>query len=125
LNKFSIRLARFRGKDRLADFADTRVYHGNAFELLRRGESCLLDHMPIAARVVPGKMIREEYPTYPPRAIREALANAVCHRDYPSFAGAVAVAMYDDHLEIINPGVFHFGIIEVVSSFYSLRMCLD
>jgi len=27
-----------------------------------------------------------------------------------SRVGAVAVAMYDDHLEITNPGTFHFGI---------------
>ncbi len=39
-----------------------------------------------------------------------ALANALCHRDYTIPGGAVAVAMYDDHLEITNPGTFHFGI---------------
>lgn len=75
---------------------------------MRRGESFLRDHVPIAGRVIPGKMIREDYPLYPPRATREAIANAICHRDYASHGGAVAIAMYDDHLEIINPGNFHF-----------------
>ena len=106
----SIRLARFRGKDRLADFADNRQYWGHAFALLRRAESFLMDHVPIAGRVVPGKMIREDQPWYPPRATREALANALCHRDYTTPGGAVAVAMYDDHLEITNPGALQFGI---------------
>lgn len=46
----------------------------------------------------------------PPRATREALANALCHRDYTIPGGAVALAMYDDHLEITNPGDLHFGI---------------
>jgi ATP-dependent DNA helicase RecG len=55
-------------------------------------------------------MIREDQPWYPPRATREALANALCHRDYTIPGGAVAVAMYDDHLEITNPGDLHFGI---------------
>ena len=32
------------------------------------------------------------------------------HSDYTIPGGAVAVAMYDDHLEITNPGTFHFGI---------------
>jgi len=100
----SIRLARFRGKSRLADFADNRQYWGHAFALLRRAESFLMDHVPVAGRVVPGKMIREDQPWYPPRATREALANALCHRDYTIPGGAVAVAMYDDHLEITNPG---------------------
>lgn len=107
--QFSIRVARFRGKNRLADFQDNRIYWGNAFDLLRRGESFLFDHIPIGGSVKPGIFIREDYPMYPSRATREALANAICHRDYAGFEGAIAVAMYDDHLEIINPGSFHFG----------------
>jgi len=108
--QLEIRLARFRGRDRLADFADNRQYWGHAFSLLRRAESFLMDHVPIAGRVVPGKIVREDQPWYPPRATREAIANAICHRDYTIPGGAVAVAMYDDHLEITNPGTFHFGI---------------
>ncbi len=108
--QMSIRLARFRGHDRLADFADNRQYWGHAFALLHRAETFLLDHMPIAGRVVPGKIIREDQPWYPPRAICEALANALCHRDYTIPGGAVALAMYDDHLEITNPGALHFGL---------------
>lgn len=107
--QFSIRLARFRGKDRLADFLDNRAYWGHAFALLRRGESFLRDHVPIAGYVPSGKMIREDYPMYPPRALREAIANSICHRDYTSPGGAVAIAMYDDHLEVANPGTLHFG----------------
>ena len=105
----SIRLARFRGESRLADFTDNRQYWGHSFDLLRRAETFFLDHMPIAGRVVPGKMRREDYPMYPPRGMREALANAICHRDYTNHSGAVGLAMYNDHLEIINPGSFHFG----------------
>jgi ATP-dependent DNA helicase RecG len=69
-----------------------------------------LDHVPISGRVVPGKMIREDYPLYPPLATREALANSICHRDYTTPGCAVAIALYDDRLEIINPGVLHFDI---------------
>jgi len=108
--QFGIRLARFRGTNRLADFTDNRQYWGHAFALLRRAESFLMDHVPIAGRVIPGKMVREDQPWYPPRATREAIANAICHRDYTIPGGTVAVAMYDDHLEITNPGGLHFGI---------------
>ena len=69
-----------------------------------------MDHVPIAGRVLPGRTVREDQPWYPPRATREALANALCHRDYTIPGGAVSVAMYDDHLEITNPGSFQFGI---------------
>jgi len=71
----------------------------------------------LTRRHEPGKMVREDQPWYPPRATREAIANAICHRDYTIPGSAVAVAMYDDHLEITNPGTFHFGITWVLSSF--------
>ncbi len=107
--QFSLRIARFRGINRLGDFLDNRQYWGHAFYLMRRAESFLLDHMQIAGRVVSGKLKREDYPAYAPRAVREALANAICHRDYMMHGGAVSFAMYDDHLEIVNPGRLHFG----------------
>jgi len=107
--QFSIKVARFRGNDRLAEFADNRWYKDHAFGILRRAENFLYDHMPIAGKRVSGKMRREDYPLYPPLAFREAVANAICHRDYTFAGGAVAIAMYDDHLEVINPGTFHFG----------------
>lgn len=66
--QLSVRLARFRGIDRLADFSDSREYCGHAFSLLRRSEGFLLDHMHIAGRVVSGKMVREDYPMYPPKS---------------------------------------------------------
>jgi ATP-dependent DNA helicase RecG len=87
---------------------DNREYWGHAFSLLRHGEQFLMDHVPIPGRVVPGKMVREDYPLYPPLATREAIANAICHRDYTQPA-AMALAMYDDHLEVINPGLLNFG----------------
>ncbi len=108
--QMSIRMARFRGKDRLSDFADNRQYWGNAFSLMYRAESFLMDHVPIAGRVVSGKMVREDRPWYPPRVTREAMANALCHRDYTIPGGAVSIALYDDRLEIVNPGAFHFDI---------------
>jgi len=88
----------------------TAIILGHAFSLLRHGEGFLFDRVPIAGRVVPGKMVREDYPLYPPLATREAIANAICHRDYTIHGGAVALAMYDDRLEVINPGILHFGI---------------
>ena len=108
--QLSLRVARFRGGNRLGGFMDNRDFWGNAFDLLRRGESFLMDHIPISGRVVPGKMIREDHPLYPPLATRESLANSICHRDFTTPGGAVALAMYDDHLEIINPGILHFDI---------------
>jgi ATP-dependent DNA helicase RecG len=78
----SIQMARFRGIDRLAEFDDNRQYWGHAFSLLQRAEFFVRDHMPVSGKVLPGRMKRVDWPLYHPRAIREALANAFCHRDY-------------------------------------------
>ena len=107
--QLSLRLGRFRGLSRLASFEDNRRYWGNAFQLLQRAENFLLDHNPIASRVLP-KREREDLPTYLPAVTREALANALCHRDYAQASGSLALAMYDNRLEITNPGGLHFGL---------------
>jgi len=60
--------------------------------------------------IVPGQMARIYTPALPTDAVREALANAFIHRDYTTAAGSVAVALYDDRLEIISPGELHFGL---------------
>lgn len=104
-----LRLARFKGTDK-SEFVDNRQYHGNAFELLVRADRFLRDHLPVAGRVVPGLFEREDDPLYPPGALREALANAICHRDYAIGGGSVGVAIFDDRLEITNSGTLHFGL---------------
>jgi ATP-dependent DNA helicase RecG len=43
-------------------------------------------------------------------ALREALANATCHRDYGLGGGSVGVAIYDNRLEITNSGTLPPGI---------------
>lgn len=40
----------------------------------------------------------------PVEALREALINALCHRSYESISGSVSLAIYDDRVEIENPG---------------------
>ncbi|MFZ2456696.1 MAG: RNA-binding domain-containing protein [Candidatus Altiarchaeia archaeon] len=46
---------------------------------------------------------REEIYEYPLSVIREAIVNAVAHRDYFS-RDAIQVNIFDDHMEIISPG---------------------
>lgn len=104
-----LRLARFKGADR-SEFLDNRQYQGNAFDLMRRAERFLIDWLPVASRIVPGKFEREDTPLFPVEALREALANAFVHRDYAGGGDSIGVALYDDRLEIISPGELHFGL---------------
>lgn len=104
-----LRLARFRGTDR-TEFLDSRDLVGNAFQLLSAAQRFLIDHLPVAGRVQAGLFEREDDPLYPPAALREALANAFCHRDYMIGGGSVGVAIYDDRVEITSSGELHFGL---------------
>lgn len=104
-----LRVARFRGTDR-TEFIDNRQFHGNVFNLLQRAERFLRDSLPVAGRVMPGLFERVDDPLYPLLALREALANAFCHRDYSIGGGSVAVAIYDDRLEVTSSGTLHFGL---------------
>ncbi|HEU4560492.1 MAG TPA: ATP-binding protein [Longimicrobium sp.] len=104
-----LRMARFRGVDK-TEFIDGRHETGNAFELLQRAQRFPRDHLPVAGRVVPSLFEREDDPMYPPVALREALVNALSHRDYGMPGGSVAIAIYDDRLEITNTGQLPFGL---------------
>lgn len=104
-----LRVARFRGVDK-SEFLDSRMYHGNAFRLLRLGERFLRESLPIAARILPGVFERLDDPLYPLEALREALVNAICHRDYAIGGGSIALAIYDDRLEVTSSGTLHFGL---------------
>ncbi len=104
-----IRAARFRGTDRM-EFSDNRQFYGNAFTLLAKAETFLSDHLPIASRFEPGSFQRIDIPLYPPSATREAIVNALCHRDYSIGGGSVGVAVYDDRLEVTSTGRLPFGL---------------
>lgn len=49
-------------------------------------------------------MKRIEIEAYPVRAIREAIVNAIIHRDYQIVGSEIHVDMYDNRLEITSPG---------------------
>ena len=104
-----LRVARFRGLDRM-EFLDNRQFNGNAFTLLANAERFLRETLPIAGRFDQGRFERIDEPLYPPLATREALANALCHRDYSIGGGSVGIAVYDDRLEVTSSGPLHFGL---------------
>jgi ATP-dependent DNA helicase RecG len=104
-----LRMARFRGPTK-SEFLDQRQVHGHAFQLLDEAIHFLSRHLPVAGRIQPGIFERVDEPLFPTEALREALVNAFCHRDYSLAGGAVSLAIYDDRLEIWSDGTLPFGL---------------
>lgn len=100
-----IRLARFRGTNNIGDFIDNQRVHGNAFRLIQAAHDFAQRHLPIASFFTSDKMQRTDQPAVPALALREALINAISHRDYHNRSATVALAIYDDRLELWNNGI--------------------
>ena len=56
----------------------------------------------MASKIVEFK--RVDIPEYPYEAIREAVINAIAHRDYTRRGAPIIMSIFDDRVEISNPG---------------------
>ncbi len=75
---------------------------GPVARIIERAWSVVFDEMRVGATVT--GLEREELLEYPRFAVREALVNAVAHRDYRISGRRIEIRMYADRLEIISPG---------------------
>ncbi|MCW5231119.1 ATP-binding protein [Verminephrobacter eiseniae] len=64
----------------------------------------------ITGQLEEGGARREEIPAYPREAVREAIVNALVHRDYLLSGTDIELSIYEDRMEIISPGRLPNGI---------------
>ena len=105
--QMALRLARFRGTDK-NEFVDSAKADGNFFDLLDAGMAFLFKHLSQSGKIVGFR--KEEQLEIPAEALREALTNALCHRQLEKFNLTPGIAVYDDRVEIENPGRLPIGI---------------
>jgi ATP-dependent DNA helicase RecG len=91
-----------RGKDGLAGYGRRVELGGALARLLESAWNVIWEEMRVGAVVV--GLQREEQPEYPSFAVREALVNAVAHRDYRLSGRRAEIRMFEDRLEVISPG---------------------
>ncbi len=91
-----------RGENGLAGYGRREEIGGPLARLVEKTWDILVEEMHIGA-VVKG-LEREERTEYPLFAVREALVNAVCHRDYRLRGRRIEIRKFADRLEIISPG---------------------
>ena len=95
-----VRCARFKGITEI-HFIDMKVIQGNIIDQVEQAMTFIERNIQMGAEIK--GLRREDQWEYPLDALREALVNAICHRDYTSAAN-VQVRIFDDRLEIWNPG---------------------
>jgi len=105
--QMSLRLARFRGTDK-NEFVDSGRADGNFFDLLDAGMAFLFKHLSQSGKIVGFQ--KEEHLEIPAEALREALTNALCHRQLEKYNLTPSIAVYDDRVEIENPGRLPFDL---------------
>lgn len=101
-----VQMAIFATNERLT-FNDIQRYHGPVLKLVDIAETYIKSNIHWRVEFT-GALERKEIPEIPIDAIREALLNSFCHKDYAS-GESNEVAIYKDRVEIYNPGAFPDG----------------
>jgi ATP-dependent DNA helicase RecG len=97
-----IECARFKGV-KTEIFLDQATYDNDLVEAIEGAMEFIKRNIRLGATI--GEIYRENKWEYPLLALREALINAVLHRDYSISGSDIKIAIFDDMLEITSPGV--------------------
>ena len=103
----SIRCARFLGRD-MARFLDQTEIEEHLPKAVKSAVAFIERHTRQGIEI--GRIRRREVPEYPVEAVREAVINAIVHADYSIGGAGTKVAIFDDRIEITNPGLLPFGL---------------
>ena len=87
-------------------FLDNQRIEGSIPEMLEEAISFVKRNMKNKTIINPKTGIREDRTDYPITAIREAVINALVHRDYSIHTEGmpIQIIMYEDRMEVKNPG---------------------
>ena len=89
--------------DTSATIIDRHDFRGDILELIEEAQKYILKNTRIGMTLAADGLRRIDVPEISMTALREAVINAFCHRDWrdPDF---VQIAIYKDRVEIRNPG---------------------
>ncbi len=93
----------FHGTEIVKPIPSQQVYRGSLFEVVDRAVDFVMDRLRravVPSESSPASEVRYEVPF---RVVREAIVNAIAHRNYASKSG-VQVMVFADRIEVWNPG---------------------
>lgn len=90
-------------------FLDSCRIEGTLPKIFEGAMAFVMRNMRVETLTDEASGARKERTKYPIRAVREAILNALIHRDYSVYSlnMPVSLVMYEDRLEICNPGRLH------------------
>lgn len=103
----TVRIGRF--KDKSTIIADHSI-SGNLFHQLMKSEQIIKSLINKRYDITGESFARKEVWDYPLSAIREALLNALVHRDYLIASSEIEIKIFDDHIRFYNPGKLPEGL---------------
>ena len=98
-----IKCAHFHGTEVAKPIPFYQVYKGTVFDLVDQAVDFVLSKIDLAVGTREHSTQAPVAYEMPPEVVREAIVNAVAHRDYTS-NGSVQVMLFADRLEVWNPG---------------------
>jgi len=98
--------ARFHGVDK-THILDRFEMEDTIVEAVPKVLHFIARNTRLAAEI--GHIQGKDIPEYPPLAVREALINALAHADYSLIGSHIQIAVFNNRLEIQNPGMLPFG----------------
>ena len=98
-----IKCSRFKGET-MDIFIDKKEFDGNLFQQLRETEFFIQNHIHLKGEIK--GLQRTDIYEIPMTAIREALLNAIVHRDYTNQGRDIKVSIFDHLIHIVSPGGF-------------------
>jgi ATP-dependent DNA helicase RecG len=105
-----ITAVKYKNNDRFS-IIDKKDFMGSPISQIEESLAFVIRHMNLGMHIDATKTAaRQECYDYPPIAIREAIINAVTHRDYLYDGSHIYIHMYPDHIDIENPGGLYPGI---------------
>ena len=101
LRRKALRIISYRGKSKIETVKEQVIQQGyaNGFENLIAYINSLLP-----SNEVIGKALRTTVSMYPDLAVRELTANALIHQDFSLTGTGPMIEIFDDRIEITNPG---------------------
>jgi ATP-dependent DNA helicase RecG len=106
--RYIVRCVKYKGSNVATDIIDKADIDGTLNEQIDTMQKFILRNIRTSAQIVGTKRV-ERY-EYPEKAIREIVANAVIHRDYRITETYTQVNVFEDRLEIFNPGCLPPGV---------------